>query len=153
MKKYLVPLLTFLVLFPLIGHTQSTPQTCTVEATYIETLGEYEHDLLRTAIWTNQAQTPLTDDDTLRVNYQMLMSMRHHLEDLRHDLPPCAQEYNTRQIELITAYQDVIGLLIARVADTEESTLLFARIRDAQEHVVEKEVALNDIQAQVTLES
>jgi len=153
MKKFLFPILFAMLIIPIISHTQSNQQACTVSATYLETLGEFEHDLLRTALWTNQANSPLANDDAQRLNYQLLMSMRHHLEDQRHTLPSCAQEYNTRQIELITAYQDVIGLLMARNADNESSTLLITRINSAKDHVVSKEVAMNEIQSQVKLES
>ncbi|GEM_PF-2580545 len=153
MKKLLIPFLLLITIIPLIGHTQSTSQICNVSATYIETLSEYDHDILRTAVWTNQAESPLTDLDALRINYQLLMSMRHNLEDLRHDLPLCVQEYNLRHIERISAYQDVIGLLLARQAEDQPNPLLLARISSAQDHARGTEIALNEIRVQVTLES
>jgi hypothetical protein len=145
-------ILTLLIGFIPTGSTHAQGSVCAVPANYIEAVDENHRTLLKLFLMVNSRRSPLEEAKTAR-NYQaMLVSTRHYHENMRGQLPECAQELNLVTIETISATQDVVNLKLAQVANPGEKRYEF-RFEQALDHLNERWQVLGEVAKNTTMMS
>jgi hypothetical protein len=138
-KKMRFTLLTVLVLLFAVSVVQMQSETvCDVPDTYLEALGENEFTLTRVLVETQSPGSDMSEPETAATFYATLQSMRHYHEDMRAELPDCAQSLNTEYVDVVSASQDMLAYFIARGAVPEKETVYNNRLESAADYLREQ---------------
>ena len=145
----------FLASFGLLGMAQPQSQpvaSCSVPANYYEAVNENNLTLLKVLGMVNSPSSPLDEINTAYLYYATLISVRHYHEDIRPNLPDCAQELNLVTIETISASQDAVAMLIAQRSNPEQRRYE-SRLKQAVDHLNETWQVLGPLSSQTGLVS
>ncbi len=97
-----------------------TRQSCAISEIQQESFDENSLMLVKVLGLVNTPGSAIDDPRTAGIYQSLLMSTRHYHEEMREDLPSCAQALNTAMIDVIAASQDVVGLKLAQDANPDQ---------------------------------
>jgi hypothetical protein len=112
-------------------------QNCRVSQNYAEAVNENTFTLLKLLSIISTEPSPLKIEDLFPSYYPMLLSTRHYHEDIHQELPTCARSLNQTYINTLTAYQDVLALILAEQT-YPDNRRYETRLQQAKEHLNEQ---------------